>query len=63
MSQDIDRKAAKELKAMASMYLNRGNTEKAAELMHLSEQIQRRLDKDNVFQMSDWHDEEEQKEA
>ncbi len=64
MNQDIDRKAANELKALAVMYSDRGNMVKAAELLHLADQILRRMEHDNILQMSDWHtNESEEKKA
>lgn len=48
-----------ELRAMAEIYLRRGNHEKARQLLILAEEIQQRLDKD-VLDMDSYRDDEKQ---
>jgi hypothetical protein len=54
MNYDADQKAIKELTAMASTYIDRGQLDKAAELLQLAERISKRLYKSNIIEMNYW---------
>ena len=43
---------------MASAYVDRGQLEKAAELLRLAEQITRRLYRSNIIEMNYWQSEQ-----
>lgn len=58
MSYDADQKAIKELTAMASSYVDRGQLEKAAELLSLAEKITKRLYESNIVEMSYWQNQQ-----
>jgi hypothetical protein len=54
MDYEADQKAIKELTAMASTYVDRGQLEKAAELLRLAEKITKRLYETNIIEMTYW---------
>ncbi len=54
MNDESDQKAVSELTAMANTYVDRGQLDKAAELLHLAEKISRRLYESNIIEMDYW---------
>ncbi|MBS1955729.1 MAG: hypothetical protein JST89_16215 [Cyanobacteria bacterium SZAS-4] len=54
MDYEADQKAIKELTSMASTYVDRGQLEKAAELLQLAEKITKRLYESNIVEMTYW---------
>lgn len=58
MDYDADQKAIKELTSMASAYVDRGQLDKAAELLRLAEKITKRLYKSNIVEMNYWQQEQ-----
>jgi len=54
MDYEADQKAIKELTKMASTYVDRGQLDKAAELLHLAEKITKRLYESNILEMTYW---------
>jgi len=54
MDYEADQKAIKELTAMASTYVDRGQLDKAAELLRLAEKITKRLYESNIVEMTYW---------
>jgi hypothetical protein len=54
MDYEADQKAIKELTSMASAYVDRGQLEKAAELLRLAEKITKRLYYSNIVEMNYW---------
>lgn len=58
MDYEVDQKAIRELTSMASAYVDRGQLEKAAELLRLAEQITRRLYRSNIIEMNYWQSEQ-----
>lgn len=60
MSYEADQKAIEELTSMASAYVDRGQLEKAAELLRLAEKITRRLYKSNIIELNYWQQQQQQ---
>lgn len=54
MDYEADQKAIKELTSMASAYVDRGQLDKAAELLRLAEKITKRLYNSNIVEMNYW---------
>lgn len=54
MDYEADQKAIKELTSMASTYVDRGQLDKAAELLRLAEKITKRLYISNIVEMNYW---------
>ena len=54
MDYEADQKAIKELTSMASASVDRGQLEKAAELLRLAEKITKRLYYSNIVEMNYW---------
>ncbi len=63
MEDQVSVKAIEDLKGMAIVYMERGNLDKAAEVMHLAEQIERRLYgvNNHVINMAQWQVEHHEK--
>ncbi|HEY9679392.1 MAG TPA: hypothetical protein V6C76_15395 [Drouetiella sp.] len=54
MDFDADQKAITELTTMASAYVDRGQLEKAAELLNLAQKISKRLYRNNIVEITRW---------